>query len=75
MTEKLIKVQASSEMQEARTVVLFERHPDQPGGETFISGNDTIHTVAPTAAVKLKIHDGLLVEIGSKKPVPTKEGD
>jgi len=75
MTEKLIKVQASPEMQEARTVVLFERHPDHPNGEAFISGNDTIHTIAPTAAVKLKIHQGLLVEIGGKKPVPPKEGD
>lgn len=66
MTVKTIKVQASPEMQAARTVVLFERDPDHPGGEVFISGNDTIHAVAPTKAVRDKIHAGQLVEIGAK---------
>lgn len=71
MSVKTIKVQASPEMQAVRTVVLFERHPDHPNGEVFISGNDTIHAVAPTKAVRDKIHAGQLIEIGTK---PAKEG-
>lgn len=66
MTAKTIKVQASPKAQEAKTVVLFERHADHPNGEVFISGNDTVHTVAHTPAVRQKIHDGLLVEVTGK---------
>lgn len=62
-----IKVQASPAAQVARLVVLFERDPNHPGdGEVFISGNGTIHEVYPTAAVKQRLHDGLLVEVGAK---------
>ena len=68
-TIKLIKVQASQAEQETRRVVLFERHPDHPNGELFISGNDTIHSAAPTKAVLDKLHSGQLVEIGAKAKV------
>lgn len=75
MAAKTIKVRASEQAQAAKTVVLYERHPDHPDGEIFISGNDTVHTVAPTAAVRQKLHDGLLVEVAAatKTKEPTKE--
>lgn len=66
MATKTIKVQA---VKGDRKVVLFERNDGHPEGEVFIHGNDTIHDVAPTAAVKQKIHEGLLVEVtASGKP-------
>lgn len=67
---KTINVQASPAAQELRQAVLFERHPDHPGGEVFISGNDTIHTVAPTAEVMARIKDGRLVEVTAKPKAP-----
>jgi hypothetical protein len=72
MATKTIKVQAAKQ---DKKVVLFERHPDHPGGEIFIHGNDTVHEVAHTAAVKKAIHEGTLVEAGKAADDKAKDAD
>lgn len=50
----------------AGQVGLWERHPDQPGGEIFVTG-DAVVTVARTPRVVDALRLGTLVEV---PPVP-----
>lgn len=50
----------------AGQVGLWERHPDQPGGEVFVTG-DAVVTVARTPRVVEALRQGALVEV---PPVP-----
>lgn len=50
-------------------VALWERHPDHPGGEIFITGPGE-YQVAETAAVKARLKSGELIEV--KPPAQAK---
>ena len=43
--------------------ILWERHPDHPGGEVFIVANGKTHEVAQTARIQSRLNDGRLVEV------------
>ncbi len=43
-------------------LALWERHPDHPNGEIFISAGVTV-TVAETPAVKAALKEGRLIEV------------
>lgn len=49
-------------------VALWERHPNQPGGEVFIADNET-HQVAETVAVRAALGRGVLVEVAPEMVV------
>lgn len=57
-------------------VALWDRHPEQPGGEVFIT-DAAVHEVARTQAVEQRIRDGSLVvvpDVGDRagaSPAPT----
>lgn len=55
-------------------IVIWEKHPDHPSGEIFVSGNQQKVTVARTPAVMDKLRSGDLLEIvePEQKPVPPK---
>lgn len=46
--------------EDALTVAIWERHPDHPDGEIFISTDGKAHTVADTELVRRKLADGVL---------------
>lgn len=48
-------------------VALWERHPDHPGGEIFISG-ETAVSVAETQAVQARLKSGVLVLCEEPEP-------
>lgn len=43
-------------------VVLWERNPEQPDGEVFISGDGKEYQVARTHEVEVRLKNGSLVE-------------
>lgn len=47
-------------------VALWERHPDHPGGEIFVVGDNEVE-VAETHAVKTALNQGRVVEVEKKK--------
>lgn len=47
-------------------VALWERHPDHPGGEVFITGMKAVK-VALTPAVQTRLKDGRLVRAPTPK--------
>lgn len=55
-----ITVKASSE---DGKVVLWERHPEQPDGEVFISGDGKEYRVSRTHEVEIRLKNGSLVEV------------
>lgn len=58
-----IRVRANA----GQRVALWERHPDHPGGEIFLKGDDTAD-VAETPAVRSAIGDGRLLLISPSPP-------
>jgi hypothetical protein len=70
----LITVKAANE--DGR-VVVWEKHPDHPTGEIFISGNGRTHKVARTVKVQQLLKVGELVEVKAeaKPPVNTPPAD
>jgi len=48
-------------------VALWEKHPDHPGGEVFVSGNGDVVEVATTVVVRAAIKSGALVEVQPEK--------
>lgn len=48
-------------------VALWERHPDHPNGEVFVTGNGEAVKVANTVAVRDAIRRGALVEVQPEK--------
>lgn len=51
-------------------VVLFERHPDHPNDEAFVSHDGLKYEVAETALVKRLIGEGLLERVNWNSAVP-----
>lgn len=48
---------------DGNTVLLWERHPNHPGGEVYIIQNGKSHQVHPTVQINRLLSTGLLVKV------------
>lgn len=75
MAEEVIVVEAA---QEDGRVALWEKHPDHPGGEVYITAGSGRHKVARTPAVLRALAEGKLIEhprlIGPAEPAAKAKG-
>lgn len=55
-------------------VVLWERHPDHPGGEVFVAGNGRAVRAARTAAVQQRLAVRTLLVVQPATDAPASKG-
>lgn len=60
MTDTIKVISAKTD---GNTVLLWERHPNHPGGEVYIIQNGKSHQVHPTVQVNRLLSTGLLVKV------------
>lgn len=55
-------------------IALWQKHPDQPGGEVFVAG-DIVAQVALTDEVKLRLRNDILAETKEPTTMPLSDYD